>query len=128
MNTKKNSNKHLNKVKGFLSEQVAIEYLKDNGYTILDTNWQCNFGEIDIVAQKDNYQVVVEVKGRKSCCYGTGLDSINYSKQKKISNTTFEYLKSKNDVDANVRFDAIQVDRYNQVLHVENAFYSTLRY
>jgi len=122
------SNKHLNRAKGFKSESLVIKYLVGNGYAILDTNWSCKLGEIDIVAYKDGVTIIVEVKSRNSANYGSGLEAINYTKQKKISKTAFAYLSSKNKTDTNIRFDAIQVDKYDNIVHIENAFYSTVRY
>ncbi|MCL1944420.1 MAG: YraN family protein [Firmicutes bacterium] len=122
------NSRQLNRAKGYYYEQIIVEYLQDNGYIILDTNWYCQQGEIDIIAQKDGIKVFVEVKSRKSNRYGTGLDAINYTKQKRISNASLAYLIENNSLNSNIRYDAIQVDSNNEIFHVQDAFYSTVRY
>ncbi|MDR1138543.1 MAG: YraN family protein [Clostridiales bacterium] len=116
--------KHLNRAKGSLSEQLAVDYLISKGYDIVETNWQCSIGEIDIIARYQEYLVVVEVKSRTTNNYGSGLEAINYTKQNKIVNTTLAYIQHK-DLDVSIRFDAIQLDKYNNITHIIDAFYSS---
>ena len=63
-------------VLGRTGEQLAVEYLQSAGYTILERNWRCTLGEIDIVAQLGRTTVVVEVKTRSSTKYGHPLDAV----------------------------------------------------
>ena len=55
---------------GKFGEELAVEFLEKNGYTILETNWFFNKAEIDIIAQKENILAVVEVKTRSSLDFG----------------------------------------------------------
>lgn len=59
-------------------EQLAAEYLIDNGYTVLERNFRSRTGEIDIIASKDNYLVFIEVKYRSNTRYGASVEAVNY--------------------------------------------------
>lgn len=65
---------------GRLGEQIAAEYLVAKGYTIRKRNWRCNKLEIDIVAEKNNRIIVVEVKTRSSAEYGQPIEAITREK------------------------------------------------
>ena len=65
-------------------EQKAAEYLEACGYRILEANYRCRAGEIDLIAVEDGYLVFVEVKYRGSMYKGSGLDAVNRRKQRKI--------------------------------------------
>ncbi|KKP78384.1 MAG: hypothetical protein A2271_03360 [Candidatus Moranbacteria bacterium RIFOXYA12_FULL_35_19] len=102
---------------GNLGEEEAVKFLQNNGYKILDRNFQNNFGrrlgEIDIIAKdiKENEIVFVEVKTRE---YGKYKDTdpeenITYSKLKKLAKIASAYLRLKNLENENYRFDAISV-------------------
>ncbi|MBX9718815.1 MAG: YraN family protein, partial [Microbacteriaceae bacterium] len=61
---------------GRTGEQLAVEHLTAEGYTILDRNWRCAIGEIDIVARHGETTVVVEVKTRSGLGFGHPLDAV----------------------------------------------------
>lgn len=113
---------------GKIGEAFAAEYLKTQGYKILQTNirfWK--FGEIDIVAQEKKVIVFVEVKTRRSELFGTPQESVNFRKQKKLCQCAHVYLKKNNETHSEYRFDvvAILLDKDNKVKRVEvikNAF------
>lgn len=65
---------------GKLGEELAVEYLQNNDYTILETNWVFQKAEIDILAQKDNILAVVEVKTRSSIDFGLPQDFVKPKK------------------------------------------------
>lgn len=102
---------------GTLGEDVAVNYLKNNGYIILDRNFQNNIGrrlgEIDIIAKdiKENEIVFVEVKTRELEKYGDTLpeENITYPKLRKLDKIAQVYLKFKHLEDCGYRFDAISV-------------------
>lgn len=71
---------------GHDAEKAAAEYLKREGYTILDLNWKTKYCEIDIVARKDKTIFFTEVKYRKSAAFGTGFE---YITAKKLQQMTF---------------------------------------
>jgi putative endonuclease len=113
---------------GKQGEAIALNHLRQNGYTILKTNWQSGHKEIDIIAQKDDQLVIVEVKARKTAFFGEPEEFVTKSKQKMLIAAANHYLL-KNNLDLEVRFDIISVlfkgDNY-RVNHIEDAFYPTL--
>lgn len=69
---------------GVLGEEKACEYLKEKGYLILERNFRKSYGEIDIIALKNNVLVFVEVKSRTNTSYGTPFDAIATQKLRQI--------------------------------------------
>ena len=109
--------------KGFCFEELAQKYLKDNKYIILDTNFLCKFGEIDIVALKDGVLVFVEVKGRKNTDFGYPREYVTYAKIRKIISTANYYLLRKKYDNVLCRFDVIEIiSDIKEINHIENAF------
>ena len=108
---------------GNLGEDAACEFLKNNGYFILQRNFRCKAGEIDIIAVKDGCTVFVEVKTRKNSGYGYASEFVDYRKQEKIRRAAMYFIKSD---DADMRFDVIEVYHsgavVNQINHIEDAF------
>jgi putative endonuclease len=113
---------------GKQGEAIALNHLRQNGYSILETNWQSGHKEIDIIAKKDDQLVIVEVKARKTAFFGEPEEFVTKSKQKMLIAAANHYLL-KNNLDLEVRFDIISVlfkgDNY-RVNHIEDAFYPTL--
>ncbi|MCF6131584.1 YraN family protein [Flavobacterium wongokense] len=110
---------------GKLGEELAEGFLKQNGYTILETNWTFQKAEIDIIAQKDNTIAAVEVKTRSSIDFGLPQDFVKNAKVKLLVKAMDEYITS-NDLDAEVRFDIIAISREDKkfkIEHIEDAFY-----
>ncbi len=107
---------------GAVYEKRVAEHLKNEGYQILEQNFRCHFGEIDIIARKDNYLVFVEVKYRSSDSYGMPMAAVDYRKQRKISNTASYYLYSHRwPLDTPCRFDVAAVSNQS-IRMIENAF------
>ncbi len=111
--------------KGYVFEEVARRYLIKNGYKILDVNFLCKFGEIDVIAQKDDILAFIEVKGRKNLDFGYPREYVTAHKIKKIIMAAkFYILKHKLD-DIAIRFDVIEIILdIREVNHIENAFES----
>ena len=101
-------------------EEKACNQLKSKKYKILEKNYRCLYGEIDIIAKYNNTLVIIEVKYRKSAKFGKGYEAVNYTKQQKIIKTLQYYINEKN-VKMPVRFDVISIDD-NEITHIENAF------
>ena len=107
---------------------MAQKYLKSKGFNILNNNYSSRYGEIDIVATKDECLVFVEVKFRKENSMVSGLESVDKRKQIKITKTALVYL-SKFNKDVDTRFDVIEITDQNSekvsvgsIIHIENAF------
>ena len=108
---------------GAKGEQIATDYLKNKGYTILERNWRSNRKEIDIIAEYQNLIVFVEVKTRKSDYYGYPEESVTPIKQEHILQAAEDYILL-HDVHKEIRYDIISVIMNHQiqkVYHIEDA-------
>lgn len=95
---------------GNIGELHARDFLKNNGFKILECNFRFSrFGEIDIIAMDGEYLCFVEVKSRSSNNYGTPAEAVTPKKQLYIKNLASIYLKKHNLFDSKVRFDIIEV-------------------
>ena len=90
---------------GRQGEQLAAEHLQRAGLRILDRNWRCADGEIDIVAAERRTLVVCEVKARSGVRYGTPLEAINYKKRSRLRRLAVRWL-----VAHGILFDEIRID------------------
>lgn len=103
-------------------EQKAIEYLQEQGYSILERNYQNRSGEIDIIAKKKEYICFIEVKYRTTSRYGNPLEAVDARKQKQIRSVAQYYLmRHKGNAWTPCRFDVIAFVGENMT-HIENAF------
>ena len=100
-------------------EQKVCRYLKDKGYFIVDVNFACACGEIDIIAAQRQTLVFIEVKYRRNARYGYALEAVTPAKQKKIRRTADVYLAK--HAGADCRFDVIGIDD-GEITHIEDAF------
>jgi putative endonuclease len=110
---------------GKFGEELAVEFLQQNGYDILETNWTFQKAEIDIIAQKDSKIAVIEVKTRSSIDFGLPQDFVKPKKIQLLVKAVNEYIVS-NDLDVDVRFDIIAIykeDNTYKIEHFEDAFY-----
>ncbi|PID40195.1 MAG: YraN family protein [Proteobacteria bacterium] len=110
---------------GRRSERLAAVYLKRKGYRILETNFRCSSGEIDIIAREKKTIVFVEVKARSSRKFGSPKAAVTPAKQRKISMAALAYLKQSRQLDARARFDVVAIDAAGgktDIELVENAF------
>lgn len=96
-------------ITGRNGEEIAENYLKNLGYKILERNFLCRQGEIDIVALDKNEIAITEVKTRTSTEYGTPAEAVDYKKQKHLYNTAKYYLYIRGLEKEFVRFDVIEV-------------------
>lgn len=107
---------------GTIYENKACEYLSANGYEILERNFRCKMGEIDIIAQKGECIHFVEVKYRRGSNYGDPLEAVNYKKQCIISKVALFYTsKNKINEEIAVSFDVISI-LGEKIDFYENAF------
>ena len=110
---------------GKLGEELAVDFLQQNGYDILETNWTFQKAEIDIIAQKENTLAIVEVKTRSSLEFGLPQDFVKPKKIQLLVKAVNEYVL-RNDIDLNVRFDIIAINKENneyKIEHLMDAFY-----
>ena len=109
---------------GKRSEIIAADYLKKQGYKILEVNYKNKIGEIDIIALDGNYTVFVEVKARASERFGHPLEAIDEQKQQKIHAVASIYLMKNKKYNSACRFDAISILGMEQpeITHIKDAF------
>ena len=112
-----------NKRIGYIGEEIASNYLKKNNYIIIERNYRCKSGEIDIVAKEKNTIIFIEVKTRTNKKYGMPIDAVNKIKQKHLASAINYYLYNKRVLDSDVRFDVIEVILENSrfsINHIKN--------
>ena len=110
---------------GKLGEKLAVDFLQQNSYDILETNFTFQKAEIDIIAQKENVLAIVEVKTRSSIEFGLPQDFVKPKKIQLLVKAVNEYVIS-NDLDVEVRFDIIAISKEEndfKIEHIEDAFY-----
>ncbi len=110
---------------GKLGEELSVEFLVQNGYTILQTNYIYQKAEVDIIAQKANVLAVVEVKTRSSIDFGLPQEAVKPKKIQLLVKAINHFVEQK-DLDVEVRFDIIAIHKNNGVFeleHLEDAFY-----
>lgn len=113
--------------KGEWGEHKAANYLRLKGYRILERNFSCRMGEIDIIASKGKFIVFVEVKLRKNADFAEAREFVTRSKQSRII-TTAQIWLSQNETELQPRFDVIEIyapegiARRVHIEHIEDAF------
>ena len=110
---------------GKLGEQLAIEFLKEEGYAIIETNWVYKKAEIDIIARRGNTLSIVEVKTRSGTGFGLPQDFVDRKKIRMLVKAVDEFVVSRN-LDVDVRFDIIgihKVDSGFKITHLPDAFF-----
>jgi putative endonuclease len=91
---------------GRRGEDLVEKYLKSKGYAVLERNFHCRFGEIDIVARDGNEIVFIEVKTRRGANFGHPEEAIDPRKQKRIIRTPHHYMSELGDQYDDFRIDA----------------------
>lgn len=111
-------------IKGQNAEALACTYLQNQGLKLLARNYQCRFGEIDIIARDAMFLVFVEVRARISDAFGGALSSVTRSKQQKIVKTAYHYLMAHKLNDKYpLRFDVVALQGKCQEVHwIKQAF------
>ncbi len=95
--------------KGFIGEQIATHYLIDKGYEIVERNWRCKIGEIDIVAKKDGFLCFIEVKRKIKSENFKAEGHFDYKKKKKLERLIEIYIK-KNKAKLPPRLELIAIN------------------
>ncbi len=117
-----------NKGIGTLGEDVAAAFLEKRRYRILERNFRCKGGEVDIIARDpgDKSLVFIEVKARKDLSYGVPQLAVTPFKQRQVSKAALTWLSKKRLHDRNARFDVIAIlladDGGHKIEHIVNAF------
>jgi putative endonuclease len=113
---------------GNRGEEIAANYLTARGFRILERNFRCKGGEVDIIARDpvDKSLVFVEVKARRGLAYGVPQLAVTPFKQRQISKAALTWLSKNRLLDANARFDVIAILLHtgaaHGIEHIQNAF------
>ena len=113
---------------GDWGEALVAEYLEACACRIVEKEWRCRFGEIDLIAEQEGTLLFVEVKLRTNLRYGMPRESVTAKKQEKLRSAALLYL-SMHGLDAPARFDVAEVytdahhsARSTRIEYIENAF------
>lgn len=117
---------------GKFGEQQALKYLKSQGLTLITTNFNCRYGELDLIMAEGDVLVFVEVKYRSSAAYGGAINAISAAKQRKLVKTALLYMQQHDLNEAIARFDVVAIDKLddntvvsdNDIVWIKNAFYA----
>ncbi len=103
-------------------ELRAAEFLKQNGYSILEKNYRCRFGEIDLIGRSEGYLCFIEVKYRSDSGYGFPSEAVDLRKIRRICRTALSYISFKKlPADTACRFDIVVILDKKFTL-IKNAF------
>ncbi|TDQ28436.1 YraN family protein [Tenacibaculum caenipelagi] len=109
---------------GKKGEELAIEYLIEKGYSIVEKNYRFLKAEVDIITMKGNELIAVEVKTRTTAYYGNPQDFVNPKKINLLVSAIDNYVNQR-DLDVEIRFDIVAILKENNtyvIEHIENAF------
>jgi putative endonuclease len=112
-------------VLGKEGERIAEQYLKEKGYKLVERNYRCAAGEVDLIVLDRRVIVFVEVKTRTGHGFGTPLEAVQPRKQRKMMQAAQFFLSQKKLHQRDARFDVVGISwpgREPVIEHVENAF------
>ena len=113
---------------GQYTESLACEYLESKGLKLIDKNYNCRLGEIDLIMQDNDSLVFVEVRYRRSNNFGSGAESITSSKQSKLIKTASLYLQQHaklNNYPA--RFDVVSISGFIETNNINNIDFNWIK-
>ena len=111
---------------GALGEKLARDFLKKRGYQIVETNYRCPRGEIDIIAQQKETLVFIEVRTKSSRWFGTPEESITPAKMEHLRNVAVYYWQNRPNLPEAWRIDVVAIEmngrgRVSRIELIENA-------
>jgi len=95
---------------GILGEQIAKHFLIERGYQIIETNYRCREGEIDIITRKDDYLIFVEVRAKRSRAFGMPEESVTATKKKHLRAVAGRYYETHADLPELWRIDFVAIE------------------
>lgn len=113
-------------VKGKAAEDGALQLLSKHGCKLIERNFRCHSGEIDLIMQENQTVLFVEVRYRKNTFYGQAQETVNYGKIRKLIKSANYFLQIRKDLaKLNGRFDIVAAYPQNNIMHfdwIKNAF------
>ncbi|WP_082927837.1 YraN family protein [Paenibacillus oryzisoli] len=116
------------KLLGKQGEELAHTFLVEQEYRIVARNWRCRSGEIDIIAEKSNKLIFIEVRTRRpSNRFGTAKESVDYRKQAKVREIAQIYMHRFHKYEQSIQFDVITIEMIDinaepKIVHIQEAF------
>jgi len=110
---------------GNKGEELAKEFLIENNFVVLHTNWTYKRLEVDIIVEKDGLLIFVEVKTRSTAIFGLPEEAVGAKKQKNLAKAAEAYLSSYEELQE-IRFDIISIihqENNTTIRHIEGAFF-----
>ncbi|MGB9699237.1 MAG: YraN family protein [Thermodesulfobacteriota bacterium] len=110
---------------GKIGEELALAHLKKMKYKILERNYKCPLGEVDLVARDKNTLVFIEVKTRKTKDFGGPAAAVDLRKQRQLSKVALHYLNQNKLNNVPARFDVVAIELISPAARIEvirNAF------
>lgn len=107
--------------KGEAAEVLAQQWLQDRGLKLVEKNYRCKSGEIDLIMRDGTTLTFVEVRYRSNPNFGSAVDSVTPTKRQKLLHTAQHYLQQFGDTPP-CRFDIIGIDSKNRIQWIKNAF------
>jgi putative endonuclease len=104
---------------GKAGEEAAVQYLLQRGYQILQRNYRCRFGEIDLIARDGRTLAFIEVKTRRSQRFGPAASAVTIEKQRHLIKTSQMYMAQMNKAYELCRFDVVAIEMDAHGLHIE---------
>ncbi len=103
------------------TENLACQYLENKGFKLIEKNFNCRVGEIDLIMKDNNSLVFIEVRYRRSNNFGSGAESITASKQAKLIKTASLYLQRHDKLDKYpARFDVVSITGFVETDNIKN--------
>jgi putative endonuclease len=112
---------------GAIGEKESLKFLENKGYKLLEKNFRCSLGELDLIMMNGEEMVFVEVRSRTGSAFGEPCETVNRTKQNKLYRLAEYYLNHKDLHDISCRFDVLSViltfdGKLKEIEHIENAF------
>ena len=110
---------------GKTGEEKALRFLKKKGYRLIEQNYVCKMGEMDIIAKEKDTRVFIEVKTRTSMAFGPPQLAVTPFKQRQLSKVALNFLKEKKLEDIKARFDVVAIllaPEQEEIELIRNAF------
>jgi putative endonuclease len=106
---------------GATSEDRAVEHLVRRGYRIVERNYRCKLGELDIIARDGTTLVFVEVRSRRNGEHGSALVAVGWPKRRKVSRVAMQYLAHRKPRFELARFDVVAITG-GELVHIKDAW------
>ena len=108
---------------GKVYEDIAQNYLKKQGLRLITTNFNCRYGELDLIMSESDVLVFVEVKFRRNKAFGGAIAAVSNIKQQKLTRTVQFYMQQNGLSNHQARFDVIAIEGADEINWIKNAFY-----